>query len=743
MHLIDELALTLEPSVGPIVGGTRILISGGMALGSSVNHVGCAVCGKQTAGILLSSTLISCVTPAMDGNRQCSVVLHSHVDDEIRVLPKFEYYETHIILSVVPLLGPTQGGTVLEIVGSHFQATMMCRFGHNVMAPFFISTSYIRCTSPPHDIQLVAFSIGMLDSGARDEQFTFGYYAQPVTFQLWPSTGPISGTTVVFLQGDLLVCHTGCTCRFGSHFVQAHQSGSEIACAISGMQTGMVTVDIALNGKDFTSVARPFHWRQAMICLRNVPSSGPASGGYVVTVTGSHFTNAYMKCSFGDLQQNAFFHSSSKVTCIAPAVSAGPKIRITVLDAQSLSVCQASSVSFQVDDHPKISWLSPSSGPIGGGNTVFVNGVDSRMSWACLFTINGAKTESVIMFKHSQIGCTVPHASQETEAILEILDDHHVVLHSFAYYFQMDPYVRTVVPTHIISGEHQHITIHGSHFRQSPDLKCKIDNTSHTASFMNSRLIVCHVAVHGTGSLSVEVSNNGVDFSQNGAFATFLRSPSSVFLTSIQPSQGPQSGQTSVIFSGRGWHHSSEVMCLLGGFHVIAKHNSSTISCKVPRLTDFIHGTRSLVHGLPATEIEVQVSIDGALIPERFVYAYLPTASIGAIIPAFGSTHGGTVLQIIGEQFASGPSLTCRFQVQTGPAFEVEVDAHPPIKVAGLFETSSLVTCATPAHTKGSVAVDISSNGADFTDDHVSFSFILPARIDTLLPRRGPSGQEL
>jgi hypothetical protein len=141
IHLIDDRALSLEPSFGPIAGGTQLLISGGMALGSGVNHVGCTVCGKQTTGTLLSSTSISCETPAMDEKRQCAVMLYSHVDDEIEIFQIFEYYENQIILSVVPSQGPTEGGTVIEILGSHLQTPMMCRFGHNVMAPFFISSS--------------------------------------------------------------------------------------------------------------------------------------------------------------------------------------------------------------------------------------------------------------------------------------------------------------------------------------------------------------------------------------------------------------------------------------------------------------------------------------------------------------------------------------------------------------------------------------------------------------------------
>ncbi|MFN9903233.1 MAG: IPT/TIG domain-containing protein, partial [bacterium] len=175
--------------------------------------------------------------------------------------------------------------------------------------------------------------------------------------------------------------------------------------------------------------------------------------------------------------------------------------------------------------------------------------------------------------------------------------------------------MHTVLPTNVISGEHQHVTIYGSHFRQSPELKCQIDKTIYTAFFTSSSLIVCHVAEHGPGSLSVEVSNNGVDFSRNGVSATFWRSPAPVILTSLQPCQGPQAGQTIVIVTGGGWHHNSEIMCLFGGFRVFAKQNVSAISCQVPRLNEFAREMRSHVHGLPATEIEIQVSIDGVLVP--------------------------------------------------------------------------------------------------------------------------------
>ena len=244
------------------------------------------------------------ISPSMKVKNGCMVQIQIH-NIEFQVPQIFEYFEHYILHSLSPSHGPPEEGTLVDIMGLHFSRPMICRSGHHANSPYFITSSHIQCTSPPHDIHVVWFSIGTQDSimMSIEKTLEFHYYTQPTFFILSPSTSPVFGTIIVTVTGDSLLCGMGCSCTFGKTQVQAHQSGSEIACAMAGVEEGIVSMDIALNGKDFTLLSKSFEWRRPLQCLENVPSSGPSSGGYLVTIVGSDFPNTEFSCMFSEIEQ--------------------------------------------------------------------------------------------------------------------------------------------------------------------------------------------------------------------------------------------------------------------------------------------------------------------------------------------------------------------------------------------------------------------------------------------------------
>ena len=136
-----------------------------------------------------------------------------------------------------------------------------------------------------------------------------------------------------------------------------------------------------------------------------------------------------------------------------------------------------------------------------------------------------------------------------------------------------------------------------------------------------------------------------------------------------------------------------------------------------------------------AAEISLSVVFNGVGVDANFKYAYLPKSAIVEIQPSFGDTGGGTMVSIIGRNFASGPAVRCRLRQLSAEGFSQDVDAR--------WITSSLITCITVVHPQPcTTLIDVSSNGIDFTTDGIEFAIIQRAIVLSIFPHTGPSSSE-
>jgi hypothetical protein len=92
--------------------------------------------------------------------------------------------------------------------------------------------------------------------------------------------------------------------------------------------------------------------------------------------------------------------------------------------------------------------------------------------------------------------------------------------------------------------------------------------------------------------------------------------------------------------------------------------------------------------------------------------------------PASGGVAGGGTVIVRGLNFADSSLLACRFGTATAPARWVN---------------STELECEAPAGAAGDVAVEVSVNGADFTDDGATFSYLATAVVSGVSPASGPS----
>mgnify|MGYP003310838787 CR=1 FL=1 len=148
----------------------------------------------------------------------------------------------------------------------------------------------------------------------------------------------------------------------------------------AGLSSGSVSVEVSLNGRDFTSDG-------GQVVLSDVlvgdvsPWSGPEQGGTVVTVSGSGLdsTLTSLSCRFGaSASVQASVHSSSEVRCVSPldVLPTGWSVVELVSHGSSLR----SGGSFYVHSRMWVSSVHPLLGPVVGGTRLGLVGSHFRES---------------------------------------------------------------------------------------------------------------------------------------------------------------------------------------------------------------------------------------------------------------------------------------------------------------------------------------------------------------------------
>jgi hypothetical protein len=100
-------------------------------------------------------------------------------------------------------------------------------------------------------------------------------------------------------------------------------------------------------------------------------------------------------------------------------------------------------------------------------------------------------------------------------------------------------------------------------------------------------------------------------------------------------------------------------------------------------------------------------------------FQYQDNAHVVALFPLWGPSRGGTEMEVFGRFFVDSKSLVCQFvtlQHHDDPRPETGI-----INIRANWISPSKVTCVSPQLPRGWAYVEVSNNGMQFTQDHVSF----------------------
>eukprot|EP01129_Flabellula_baltica_P002461 TRINITY_DN12275_c0_g1_i1.p1 TRINITY_DN12275_c0_g1~~TRINITY_DN12275_c0_g1_i1.p1 ORF type:complete len:227 (+),score=35.62 TRINITY_DN12275_c0_g1_i1:1-681(+) len=99
---------------------------------------------------------------------------------------------------------------------------------------------------------------------------------------------------------------------------------------------------------------------------------------------------------------------------------------------------------------------------------------------------------------------------------------------------------------------------------------------------------------------------------------------------------------------------------------------------------------------------------------------------VNAVSPACGPSRGGQVVRIFGDQFQlfRKREVYCRFGRTV---------------VTGIVVESDQIECITPPHGSGPVALEVSTDGGNYTQNNVIYTYLGPELLDLEIPLRVPA----
>ncbi|GHD83202.1 IPT/TIG domain-containing protein [Salinibacterium amurskyense] len=420
------------------------------------------------------------------------------------------------------------------------------------------------------------------------------------------------------------------------------------------------------------------------------PTSGPATGGTAVTITGTDFGGSTGVTFDGVAAADFVVVSDTEITVTSPAHAAGD---VDVIIQHPAGASDAA--EFTYTPVPLISSLTPNFGPIAGGTVVTITG--SEFTGATGVTFDGTDGTSFTVDSDTQITVTSPaHALGAVDLIIERATGDSAPA-TFTY--RGAPTVSDLTPTEGPLAGGTEVTITGTGFTGSTGVTFDGDaGTSFTVG--SDTEITVSSPAHAAETIAVVVQHP-IGNAAAGNF-TYTAAP---IISSLSPNIGPVAGGTAVTIIGSGFTGATGVTFdgAAGTSFTVVSDTEITVSTPA--------------HVIGVVDVIVQNTPSDSS-PGTFSYQAAPTVS--SIAPDEGPLAGGTEVTITGTGFNGATGVT--FDGDDGMSFTVVSDTE--------------ITVTTPAGTVGAATVVVEHPAGDANAG--DFTYVVAPTVSAMSPDLGP-----
>ncbi len=395
----------VSPPSGPTGGGTTVTITGtNLDQASAVTFGG--VGGSNVTPV--DSTHVTATSPLTGTAGAVDVQVTTPGGTSTANPPndQFTYVALPTVTGLSPNDGPTGGGTSVTITGTALTGASAVTFGGVAATNFTpVNDTTVTATSPAGTgVVDVEVTTAGGTSGANPPSDQFSYFGLPTVTGVVPNGGPTAGGTSVTISGTNFTGETevdfGGNAATGVNVVSDAQITATAPAGVAG------TVDVTVStpgGTSATSAADHFTYFVTPTVTSISPSSGPASGGTSVLITGTGFAQGSSIVDFGNAASTTFtVNSATSVTATAPAGSGVVDVTVTTPGGTSPTT---PADEFTYIPAPTVTSVSPASAPAAGGTSVTITGTNLSGATAVKF---GTTSATVTLDTATAITATSP-----------------------------------------------------------------------------------------------------------------------------------------------------------------------------------------------------------------------------------------------------------------------------------------------------------------------------------------------
>ncbi|MBL7664725.1 MAG: IPT/TIG domain-containing protein [Bacteriovoracaceae bacterium] len=665
---LDAPTVTLvAPAAGFALGGTAVTLTGTNFYAGATVSFGGSACTSVT---VVGPTTITCTTAAhADG--LVNVVV-TNIDTQTGTgVGLYTYQAAPTVASVLPVGGPTVGGTAISITGNYFQVGATVTVGGVACtAPTTVSPTQIDCTTGAHASGLTNIVVTNPDTQTGTGLLLYSYNPSPVIASVLPNLGPTAGGENIVITGvDFL---SGVTVDLGgSPCTVTGNTSTTINCTTTAHAAAGVTLTVTNPDAQFDVQALGYFYLAAPVVTSILPVTGDSAGGTAVTITGTDFFPGADVVIGGATCTAINVVSSTQIDCVTDANTAG-LVDVTVTNADT----QASTLpnSYTYLDAPSVTSIAPTAGALAGGTAVTITG--TAFVAGATVDINGSACTGVTVVSATSITCTTGASAAGTYDVNVTNPDTQVGTGVALYTYQAAPTVTSVLPVAGALAGGTAITITGTGFLTGAT--ATVGGVTCTGlTVVSATSITCTTGAHAAANVDIIVTNTDT---QNGTGVGLFTYQAAPTVTSVAPNAGALAGGTAVTITGTGFIAGATVSFAGAACTGITVVGPTTITC-----TTGAHAAGLI--NVNVTNVDTQAGTGVG------VYTYQAAPTVTSVAPNGGLLAGGTAVTITGTGFLAGATVDFGGSACAG------------ITVV----SSTQITCTTAAHAAGAVTVTVTN----------------------------------
>ncbi len=576
-------ATPISPIAGPLGGLPGVGISG-------TNFV------PGLTSVTFGGTPATAINVALDGfSLTCTAPPHAAGTVDVVVTTPggpitatngFTYYPIPTLTGappVQPAAGPLGGLVGVAITGTAFAPNLTSvTFGGTPATNVVVAGNGLSlvCDAPLHAaglVNVVVTTPGGFVTGPNLFTYTPAptLAVNPCNPNAGPSSTGLANVTVTgtnFIVGQTSVSFGG-TPATG---IVVAGNGQSLICNAPAHAAGPVDVTVTTPGGTTAPAVNAFTYYDAPTLNAGAvsPNTGPSQGGTAVTISGTNFVPGATTVTFGGAAAVVGTVLTTSISATTPGHDFGS---VTVVVTTPGGV--ASQTTAYLYFGPRITSVSPGTGPASGATSVTISGSGFTGATAVSFGANPATTFSVS--NDSTIIATAP-AGTGTVAVTVTAPSGTASLPA-GYVYLTNPTLSTVTLNRGPLGGGQTVSLSGSNFGTGPG-QTTVTFGGAPATGINvtdTNTLICTTPAGAAGSVTVSVTTFGTQTVNLPNGYTYVSPPT---VTGITPTRGPTTGVQSVTITGTNFEQNNQTAVTIGGAPATAVvvANSTTLTCNTP-----------------------------------------------------------------------------------------------------------------------------------------------------------------